>query len=373
MLALASRVAIQKKTFGISKWKIVKANTINDNIHLHQNVSKLQFQKNILNRALNETTCMIFIDLVEFNNGGKSMVISAHHVLFDQKGILNFLRTLNPGDCQNRNLSLFPNSKSKSFFRQFLYAIQCSWKLLKSPSLKLGSLLKKQPNSISSSVFSDIHFSEEETICVDQQAFQSGSRLGKTPFYLAASCLALKKVFANRGESPPYFWVPVPQNVRPKGKDGHLFSNQLSFLFFKIFTDNCDAVEETVKSINRQMKEQIGFDFPRKYTSLLNFFRNIPTSFFLKMAKLPTAGAFASFSFSHLGEYPHELHYFAGNEIQELLNYPPVPCPPALTIVFMRYRKKLRVVIGYVEEVIQVAEIELLKQSLGNTLMGKPE
>ncbi|MBK6754762.1 MAG: hypothetical protein IPG69_14560 [Flavobacteriales bacterium] len=59
---------------------------------------------------------------------------------------------------------------------------------------------------------------------------------------------------------------------------------------------------------------------------------------------------YASFAFSDIGEDRDELRTFAGVDVLEVLNYPPAPCPPGLTITCMRHAGELKVVLASVEK-----------------------
>jgi hypothetical protein len=58
-----------------------------------------------------------------------------------------------------------------------------------------------------------------------------------------------------------------------------------------------------------------------------------------------------------------------GAGVADIINYPPVPHPPGLTVVFMRFKGMLRVVFGYTEEAISNAEIDMLEKNLRQNLI----
>ena len=131
-----------------------------------------------------------------------------------------------------------------------------------------------------------------------------------------------------------------------------------------------ESITQAVASVNKQMKEQARSEIPRKYVSLLDRFRRLPLSLYLLLVKLPTGGGVSSFSFSDLGESPNEVQHFGSERVLDMINYPPVPAPPGLTVVFMRYRERLRVVIGYVPEAITDEEVGFFETHLTGSLKG---
>ncbi|MBK6754742.1 MAG: hypothetical protein IPG69_14445 [Flavobacteriales bacterium] len=128
------------------------------------------------------------------------------------------------------------------------------------------------------------------------------------------------------------------------------------------------SVATSVASINEQIKEQIAAGLPAKYVSLLEVLRHIPLWWFGAMVNLPMRGAYASFAFSDIGEDHDELRTFAGVDVLEVLNYPPAPCPPGLTITFMRHAGELKVVLASVEEAISAQEMDLFERQLNALL-----
>ncbi|MBK8341782.1 MAG: hypothetical protein IPK99_18220 [Flavobacteriales bacterium] len=337
-------------------------------VELHTAMDRAAFEATVLNRDLSLETGAAFIDLVACVDGSKRIVISAHHALFDQRGMVNLAKALDPEGNGLNGEALFPEVPSVPRSRRLKHAVQVMYHMLGSPFWYLARLWVKGRPPLTGLRTRVLRFSLNDTQLVDRQAWAQGARLGRSHFHLAATTMALRTVFAQRREHHPYFWVSMPLSRRPRGVRGHLMSNQLSFVFVRMHDKDLASVATSVASINGQIKEQIAAELPAKYVSLLEVLRHIPLWWFSAMVNLPMRGAYASFAFSDIGEDQDELRTFAGVDVLEVLNYPPAPCPPGLTITFMRHAGELKVVLASVEEAISAQEMGLFERQLNALL-----
>lgn len=341
----------------------------NISIAYHDDMSADDVENKILNCDINiQQGPLVSLDLVKCKEGKNAIILSAHHALFDQKGLVNLLRKLD-GNYTSTKHGYIPKKQVVNFLKQLADTIQVTFFLLWKPARSLAKLMPPTTGTLSKSKYHLIKFDKEETKQLDKIGIKNGAVIGKSPFYLAATTRALHQILIKRGHQNITYWIPVPQDQRPRGADGSLLSNQLSFLFYKIPSEQLISLDKTISFIANQMKEQVRKNIPGKYASLMSLFRRLPLSLYLTLIKLPTAGAISSFSFSDLGEEGDRLQTFNGWEVEDLINYPPNPGPPGFTVVFMRFQGTLRVVIGYVEEAVNPEEIAIFENNLKNDLL----
>jgi len=365
---LVRRIRLARPIARAPYWYQDKGADLPGGVEVRTAMDRADFEAVVLNRDLSLATGAAFIDLVAFNDGSKSLVISAHHALFDQRGMMNLARVLDPEGPGMGGEALFPEPSPEPWPKRLKHAVQVMFYMLGSPFWYLARLWVKGRPPQSGTRTRVLRFSASDTQIVDQQAWAQGARLGRSHYHLAATTMALRTVFMQRRERHPYFWVSMPLSRRPRGVRGHLLSNQLSFVFVRLHDQALGSVATSVASINEQIKEQIAAGLPAKYVSLLEVLRHIPLWWFGAMVNLPMRGAYASFAFSDIGEDHDELRTFAGVDVLEVLNYPPAPCPPGLTITFMRHAGELKVVLASVEEAISAQEMDLFERQLNALL-----
>jgi len=333
-------------------------------IEVRTGLSKSVFNSTVLNRKVDNENGLVFIDLCELEDATKHLLISMHHVLFDHQGMVNFLHALADN---SKAFPLFPKSEKPSFFRTLGNAAHMTIYMLSRSSGKLGTLVDKNLKPKSIPKFKVIEFSEEETKQVEKNAWSAGSRIGQSTFYIAATAQIVKQTLQNRNENPPYLWFSIPNDQRKKGTAGHLVSNQLSFLFFRLNSGELNAPETAVSSINQQLKAQIKDRITERYTDLLNSLRLMPMPIYEAMVDLASKGKMSSFGFSDLGTDKMKLNSFLGAEIRNTLHYPPVPSPPGFNVVVSKNNGKLKFVWAYFDEILsddEVAQMERLFRNI---------
>ncbi len=366
VLALVNELKVKLRWPRLPIWVKTERNSKHAPVAVHQKIDKNTFDQSILNRKVDNDNGLVYIDLCSLEDGSKHMVISMHHVLFDHKGMMNFVMALNEPDTK---IQLFPKAEKIPFLKQFWNFVTCTIFVLRSGSSELGTLVKKDVKPGAAPKFKILRFTEEETKQIEVNAWNHGARLGRSSFYMAVVTRMIHQTLLNRGEKPPFMWFSIPQNQRRKGAVGHLISNQLSFLFLKLMTNELKDTKTTVSSINDQLKTQIAAKLPSRYRVLLDVFRWIPMPVFGAMVNLSTSGSVSSFSFSDLGENSMLQSNFRGYKVNEMFSYPPVPSPPGLNIVVMKEHGQLKLVWSYFDEVIDQTEVDAMEADLRTKLL----
>ena len=335
-------------------------------IQVHSAQSTSEFNTTVLNRKMDNDNGLGLIELCELDDGKKKVVITNHHVLFDHQGMVNFVKALAD---ETVSFPLFPTIEKQNGWRIFRNFWFMTFYMLKRSSSKLGTLVGKNIRPAAPPTFKIIEFSESETKQIEKNAWKAGSRIGQSAFYISATAKIVNQTLTKRNEKPPYLWFSVPNNQRKKGSSGHLISNQLSFLFFRLSAKELDKTEAAVEAINHQLKAQIKNCIAARYTDLLHALRFMPLPVYEAMVNLASNGKMSSFGFSDLGTDKLNLNKFLGAKVKNSFHYPPVPSPPGFNVVVSKNNEKLKFVWAYFDEVINPEEVNEMEQSFRDLLL----
>ena len=242
--------------------------------------------------------------------------------------------------------------------------------MLSRRSTELGTLIGKHIKPQNEPKFEVIRFTPEETDRIERNAWQAGSRIGKSAFYVSATAITVNEVIRDRKSAPPYLWFSIPHDQRRKGAAGHLVSNELSFLFFRLYADDLKTIGSAVQAMNSQIKQQVKKQIAHRYSDLLTVLRWIPLPIYEAMVDLASAGKMSSFGFSDLGTDRLNMVEFAGAKVVQVLHYPPVPSPPGFNVVVSKNNGELSFVWAYFDEVLSEDECARMKASFRALLLG---
>ena len=166
------------------------------------------------------------------------------------------------------------------------------------------------------------------------------------------------------------FWIPIPQDRRRKGAFGPVLSNQVSFLFYKLFPEHLESMKVAVDSISEQMISQMRTGIPKSYNIMMDLSRRLPMWLCNRLMKAPTKGAMASFFFSDTGNSLDNFDSFLGYSVKDAIHYPPNAGYPGFTVVFMTFQQQLSVIIGYTKASADAKDIALFEETLRKDLMS---
>lgn len=367
---LATGLRMRRATLMMPRWELGLDTDGEDHVTLSEQYSESDSAAQVMQRDLFWTGCPVHVDLLAFLDGRKQVVISAHHALFDQRGMVNFARAIQPGAPRWPTGSLFPERDQQHWWPQFRNTVYIMFYMLGSPFWFMARLLRGRRAPLGAPVFRVVQFDPSQLEAMERQAWSHGARFGLSNFNLGATLAALQRVFAARGEQPPYYWVSIPVSKRRKGTAGHLFGNNLTFVFARLAGDLVRDRVKAIAAIHAQVKQQLAADVPARYTSLLDFFRRVPLWLYSTLVNLPMRGDYASLSFSDLGDEGDGITAFGGVPVLAVVDYASVPAPPGLTVTFKRNNKGLQLVIGHVPEALSVAEREQFQRDLVALLSG---
>lgn len=363
-LKSASRIRYKLSWPSSPKW--IKTEEVDSRVILSESISQTVFQEQILNRNVDNTEGLVCVDLCSQQDGSKDVVVSMHHALFDHQGMMNFIDALNDNFDGNE----CPELEPFGFWNSAVNAFNMTFYMLSRGSSKLGSLLKKSSSKNSLPRYDQLILTLEETKQVEANAWQTGSRIGTSAYLISSVAKTVDLTLQNRNEHAPYLWFSTPHNQRKLGTKGHLFSNQLSFLFFKLTVSDLDSKSASIKALNTQLKQQIKNQITAKYAGLMAALRYVPLSIYELMVNRSANGKLASFGFSDLGKDQLEMETFCGQKVKNVFRYPPVATPPGFNVAVVRSKEQFEFVFGYLDEAISESGMNQFKIDFKNRLLG---
>jgi hypothetical protein len=323
------------------------------------------------------------LDLVRHVDGTAHLVFSWNHALLDVHGAELLLRHLHKGDgaaggLEDSNL-VDPRQTSfnllrhwRNFPRRVMTARGSLALINKTCGEPLLSLLPTpRPAKECHNHFRVCCFSEEETARIDAHGECRNTGFRRSLFYLAALIKALHTVVAARGGEPGAYLVPVPHDLRRRGARGPIFSNQLSFLFYRIEPHLAASLTDTIGELTRQMTDQVRDRTPESFQAAMEMFKVMPLDFYIHRLGRPTRGKFASFFFTDAGETCVGIHELLGARVTAVTHLAPASRPPGLTVVFSRFRRQLTAVLSWVDDCLALAEVGDLERGLRSALLGE--
>jgi hypothetical protein len=216
-----------------------------------------------------------------------------------------------------------------------------------------------------------VEFSHEETTRIDERAARLNASFRRSHFHLAATVHALHAVVARRGGPPAAYVIPVPHDQRRRGAAGPLFSNQISFLFFRVEPEQAGNLGATIGELTRQMIDQVRRRTPESFGAAMELFKPTPLGFYASQLGRPTRGKFATFFFSDAGEACAGMDELMGARVTGVTHLAPASRPPGLTVVFSRFRGRQSAMLAWVDDCLDEGEAELLEHGLRAALLGE--
>jgi hypothetical protein len=317
------------------------------------------------------------LDLVQHADGTRHLVYSWNHALMDARGAELILRHLNAG----------PAVKDPPTVDNLINPAQKEWNLSKwwnSVKLARGSMewLRKSGSEPLFTLMPGLKpagpcrgqcrllsFSAADAARMDARCQSLNAGFRRSNFYLASTIRALHMVAQARGNKDAGYLVPVPHDMRRRGNNGPIFSNQLSILFYRIEPRQAGNLSEIIAEVTRQMMNQIRDRFPEACMAALDMFKPMPLDYYVRHLGQPSRGKFASLCFSDSGETCAGMSDFLGGRIEEVTHLVPTWRPPGLTVLFWSFSGRPRVLLSWVEDCLSAAEVNALEQGLRLALL----
>jgi len=325
----------------------------------------------------------IALDFVQHMDGSALLVFSWNHALLDVRGVERLLRLLHADnqtgqppaveDVVNPDQTRFNLLRRWLSLPQRMMTARGSLALInKTCPEPLFSLQPSQhPTAACQHHYRIVNFSEQETARIDAHGLRLNAGFRRSLFYLAAMLKAVHALARKRGGEIGAYLVPVPHDLRRRDAPIAIFSNQISFLFYRIEPGLADNLPETIAELARQMMDQARDRSPESFAAAMDMFKPMPLDFYMYRLSLPTRGKFASFFFSDAGETCAGMETMLGARIAAVTHLAPTSRPPGLTVVFSRFRKQLSAVLAYVDDCLSGEEVNNLERGLRTALAGE--
>ena len=294
-----------------------------------------------------------------------SILLQFNHVYIDNNGVKNLLRSFNG--------EVFEFLRSKQSNRvSFVKRLRTTLQLARRMMYKWH-----EPKAFLHSTSSDridkdymFHtFSDEETTFIKSKVKRSHLIESISSVTLATCCLALKEVLINRNEKLKEFVFQQPFDMTPRKETPYIQGNRISFIYYRLQPEQVTNLTEIQDELNKQTREQIKEQVPRKFLELESVLRLVGLRLHLWMISLPAKGKMTSFAYTFIDE-AKVIETFAGREIWDIVNIPPVMRNPPVTFGFAYFNSRLRAEICYDRNSLSQDEAELLFNSIKNQLMA---
>ena len=232
--------------------------------------------------------------------------------------------------------------------------------------LKSGLLVGTSDKSKRRQKYRVIRFDNSETEHIDAGADRQLSGVIKSSYYLACVASAFHELASDPAQVT---WIPVPQDRRRKGQLGPVMSNQVSFLFYAL-PSGTHEVTELLSAIRQQMMDQMRNRFHERYLTMMDSMRRFPKWLYRYLVYAPTNGALASLFYSDTGNSLKELNNLLDIPVTDALHIPPNCAYPGLTIIFMRFKDRLRIIYSYPETSDLSEKIDKFEMTLRKNLLN---
>ena len=313
-------------------------------------------------------SCLFKFSVVYRKNGDTDLVFSWHHILMDARGAETLMKLLG-GEIKEEKVNYFPEKEKKMNAFKAFYILHFSKEFIKRSSKKpLVQLVEKKPDYIPTSLYHVLELSEEQTTQLDKRALENGAKVSKGSFFLASTTKAINDWLLSKGNKVGSFWIPIPQNRRPRGSYGPVISNLQAFMFYRIPRERALNLKGCTEFITTQMFDLIRHKRPDDYAVMSGLLRRLPSDFYYWLIKGPAEGSVASFLYSDPGV--NDFKTFMGQPIKNVTNYPPGTFPPGLMTIYERFNGKQKIVINYTLQVVSKEDLSILENNLLKELLG---
>jgi len=213
--------------------------------------------------------------------------------------------------------------------------------------------------------FKVITFNQEESKEIINKANKDAGYLLLMPYLLANTIMFMSKIFVNHGAEQGTLIVPVTIDMRQAEKKAQeIFFNHLSFLFFKIKSDEISNLSVLISAIKQQLYNQVKESFPEKFSKMALLMRILPVSLLGKVMRLYMKKQMLSFSFSYLGSSAYTHARLFDRRIKNIFHMPQAPIPPGLGVFFHQFDGKLNATVSYLEGLLTAQDLDIITNSI---------
>ncbi len=228
-----------------------------------------------------------------------------------------------------------------------------------------AAVLPRPPRlSESGTHFARVTFAPDEAQRVKDAAYREAGYLMVQSFLLAAVLQALHPLFERRRASTPAgaaatdYVVPVSVDLRPlRGAEPLVFFNHLSFVLFRVPVGIVGERPRLAAALRDQMVAQVKAGLPQDIAEASDLLRILPIPWLARLARLPMAGAFGSFSFAALSSDLPRRDAETPWPVANLFHLPRMPLPPGFGVVANQFAGRMNLVLSAHEEIVSRSEL----------------
>ncbi len=185
------------------------------------------------------------------------------------------------------------------------------------------------------------------------------------PYGLAFAIQAMHGLFSAKGKKQGDFIVPVTRDMRADSGEpaASLLFNHLSFLFFRISSEEAEDFERLLQSLKIQLYEQLKNKMSEALADAAMLIRIVPQIFLSESFRRSFGKPAVSFSFAILGESAYKHGFLMEARVENMVHMPRIPDPPGVGIFLSQYQEKLNVTLSYLDSLMNETESDQVLQA----------
>lgn len=320
------------------------------------------------------------VDAVRRKGGGTDLALTWQHMLLDGFGSERFVELVADVYAGKRAPDAVPEADQPgappfvelpaSQRERGLLAM--SWQRWMSELGRKGvrSLTGPERGARQDLVVERVRFDADESRRIQERAVALAGFLTPMIFYLAASVRAHHAVLAHRGEAPESYVVPLPVNLRPKGREGAIFRTHVSLLWFQVDAAIVGDFEALLAALKEQRRRAIRSGMIEAGVAAMDYAKSAPSRLYGQMARRNLKGELCSFLFAYTGEFCAGLDSFCGAPVEDGFGVPSVPASPGSALILALQGGRLGTTHVRQRDAFRPGELERFSEQLGRDLLG---
>lgn len=317
-------------------------------------------------------------DVVRYAGGthGSDLAMTWAHLVLDGTGSELFLRGLD--DCFHGRRAVHDFHRDgaetaaapRTLAERGRYARRWQARMIAfgaAPPRSLGGPAGRRPQGLAYDLDT---LSRADTAAVARRAAELAGFFTPTLFYLAAVMRAHDAVFTRRGVDPGTYLVPLPVNLRPKGRAGAVFRSNVSLLWFHVERRHVADLAGLVTELARQRRAAIADGSIVSAAVAMELARWAPSAAQTWLARRNLHGEVASFYFAFTNEFLPGQRSFCGAEILNGFHAPAVMPSPGSSVVLSVRDGRLNATHIYQRDAVDADERLCLREQLLADLLG---
>lgn len=213
--------------------------------------------------------------------------------------------------------------------------------------------------------FKVITFSPQESKEIINKANSDAGYLLLMPYLLANTIMFMNKVFVNHGIDQGTLVVPVTIDMRSSKKTVEdMFFNHLSFLFFKIDSEEITDLSVLINLIKQQLYDQVKEGFSEKFRETALLMRILPVPLLGRVMGLYIKKKMTSFCFSYLGNSVYTHTHLLDKQVKNIFHMPRAAIPPGIGIFYHQFNGRINATVSYLDGMLTEEDLNIIMDDL---------